>query len=55
MSYVWDGLCLAGAACVVTGLWWVWPPLGLVALGGVLVAVGWIGASVTARKRRGRR
>lgn len=34
----WDGLALAGALLVAGGLWWIYPPAALIAVGSALVA-----------------
>ena len=39
---------LAGAAAIACGFWWIWPPLGLIA-GGVLVLAD---VCLILRKRR---
>ena len=30
---IWDMLAVVGAALVFAGLWWIYPPAGLIALG----------------------
>jgi hypothetical protein len=43
-SLLWDVLVLAGTLLCSAGLWLAWPPLGLIAPGLSLVAVGILGA-----------
>lgn len=44
-----DGITMVGAGCVVAGLWWMHPGLGLVMLGMVLVVTGY----EMAKRRKG--
>jgi hypothetical protein len=53
--YLCDGLCLVGAGCFVAGAWWIWPPLGMIALGGACVAIGLMGATIIVRRDKDRK
>jgi hypothetical protein len=48
--HAWDLMCLAGALAVAGGLWWAWPPAGLVWMGACMMAVGVL---ASAREERG--
>ena len=41
---LYDLLALAGLVMLGVGLWWIWPPLGLVVPGGLLFVVGMLAA-----------
>lgn len=35
-----DGLLLAGAGCIVGGVWWIYPPIALILAGAVMLLAG---------------
>lgn len=41
MRHIGDALLLTGAALVVIGVWWIWPPAALIVGGVALAALGW--------------
>ena len=45
-----DVLALGGLVMLGAGLWMVWPPLGLIVPGGILVIVGVMGGIMRARR-----
>lgn len=49
-----DVLILGGIGGIVTGCWWIWPPLGLIVAGVVAVALGvlWQEAVKEARQKQ---
>lgn len=47
-----DVLAVFGAGCTLTGLWWIYPPLAMIAGGLVLVYVSWVFAAAGARRTR---
>lgn len=46
-----DILVLVGALIVIGGLGWIWWPLGIVALGAAMIAMGWIFAVKAVRSK----
>ena len=46
-----DLLCFAGFAALTVGLWWIFPPVALVAGGGIILALGCCGAVNSRRER----
>ena len=38
-----DGAMLAGMLCVLVGLWWIYPPACMLALGATLIVGGMFG------------
>jgi len=53
-SYLWDAGALSGLGAVGAGLWWVYPPACLIAVGGVLlVFCVWGARAWAAMPRRG--
>jgi len=44
-----DVMALAGLGLLGAGLWMVWPPLALMVVGGLLLALGLVGAWMRAR------
>jgi hypothetical protein len=54
-GYSWDSLALAGVALVAVGLWWIYAPAALLAVGALLVFLGLWGAAILARERARRR
>ncbi|MFI0894885.1 hypothetical protein [Streptomyces sp. NPDC020983] len=37
-----DLVDVAGLGCLDAAAWWLWPPAGLIVLGGMLLLVGWV-------------
>jgi hypothetical protein len=50
VSVAWDLLAFAGIAAIAGGLAWIYPPLWLLWIGGVLLALGLVGAKLWAGK-----
>lgn len=49
---LWDVVAALGALVVAAGLWWIYPPAGLIALGLVLIATGVLGTRSELKNRR---
>jgi uncharacterized membrane protein len=50
-NYLWDLLAGTGLLLLAAGLWWLYPPLCLIVLGGLGIAFGLYGARLWARDR----
>lgn len=37
-----DLVDVAGLGCLDAAAWWLWPPAGLIVLGGMLLLIGWV-------------
>jgi hypothetical protein len=46
LPYLPDVLLAIGVACVISGVWWIYPPAGLILLGAALVAAAVFGAKL---------